>query len=103
MSQFILIARIALSVAACLFLLFSIGYCIAERRKNAQNRKNVFSVDLIEESCIELFDFNTIQPKEALLKKNTGGNPCLQSDDIHYVEYCDAVCNFKKNGKKNQL
>lgn len=38
-----------------------------------------------------LFDFDTIQSREALLKRNTGKNLCTDCEKIEYVEYFPTI------------
>ena len=69
-----------------------LGVTIVESRKTKKIKKQLeqCKVELISNSD-QLFDFEIIQERKELLKRNSGPNLCEEQKKIKYVEYCETV------------
>ncbi len=103
MNIFIGVLKCFLSIGMGLFLIFGIYFFVRENKRLSAtekdfNRKRKKMIEVLEVNAKnELFDFNTIQTKQELLKKNMGHSMREKCPKIEYVEYCNTVCNFQLN------
>lgn len=92
------------NILETLLLLFSISLVIVvfifilqeKRKQNARKKESDLMKDQYEQLFLsskskKLFEFELIQKREDLLKKNNGPNLCENCPTIEYVEYCSDV------------
>lgn len=91
-----------IATVSVLAMVYAFGKVAKDAKDSIIERKNIHKytnsyLEIFKKNGKEkneqkgLFEFNTLQSRKALLKKNTGKNLCTDCEKFEYVEYFPTI------------